>query len=95
MDIKRRDFVKGCAAASACMVLLPGIASAAQGKNANNPPALSADIEKSIKAGFGGGFSVRSHTQSNGLTRAEIEHFGTRYAVASADLLDWKIVGAL
>ena len=94
MDIKRRDFVKGCAAAS--VLLLPGIASAAKGENANNAPASGADspIEKSIKASFGGGFSVRAHTQSDGLTCADIEHFGNRYAVASADLLDWKIVGS-
>jgi hypothetical protein len=93
MNIKRRDFVKGCAAA--CVLLLPGIASAAKGGNANNALASAADsrIEKSIKASFGGGFSVRTHTQSGGLTHAEIEHFGNRYAVASADLLDWKIVG--
>ncbi|HWK70161.1 twin-arginine translocation signal domain-containing protein [Pollutimonas sp. M17] len=95
MNIKRRDFVKGCAAASACMVLLPGIASAAKGQNANNTQASSADIEKSIKAGFGGGFSVRGHSRSNGLTYANIEHSGNRYAVASADLLDWKIVSSL
>jgi len=89
MEIKRRDFVKGCAAASA--LLLAGIDSAAKGENA---PASGADsyIEKSIKASFGGGFSVRAHTQSGGLTYADIEHFGNQYTVASADLLDWKIV---
>ena len=94
MEIKRRDFVKGCAAASA--LLLTGIDSAAKGENANNAPLAGADsyIEKSIKASFGGGFSVRAHTQSDGLTYADIEHFGNRYAVASADLLDWKIVGS-
>lgn len=92
MDIKRRDFVKGCAAAS--VLLLPGIASAAKGNNASDARASIADshIEKSIKASFGGGFSVRAHSQSDGLTYADIEHFGNRYAVASADLLDWKIV---
>jgi hypothetical protein len=92
MDIKRRDFVKGCAAAS--VLLLPGIASAATGENANNAPASGTDshIEKSIKASFGGGFSVRAHAQSDGLTYADIEHFGNRYAVTSADLLDWKVV---
>lgn len=94
MDIKRREFVKGCAAAS--VLLLPGIASAAKGVDANSAPASDADsrIEKSIKASFGGGFSVRAHTQSGGWTYADIEHFGNRYAVASADLLDWKIVGS-
>lgn len=92
MDIKRRDFVKGCAAAS--VLLLPGIASAAKGANANNAQASGTDshIEKSIKASFGGGFSLRAHSQSGGMTYADIEHFSNRYAVASADLLDWKIV---
>lgn len=93
MNIKRRDFVK--VSAAACVLLLPGIASAAKITNAANAPApdTNAHIQKSIKASFGGGFSVQSHTQSNGLTHANIEHFGTRYAVTSADLLDWKIVG--
>ncbi|MDB5616269.1 twin-arginine translocation signal domain-containing protein [Tardiphaga sp.] len=89
MDIKRRDFVKGCAAAS--VLLLPGIA---KGENANDVPASDADlhIEKSIKASFGGGFALVANTQSGGLTHADIEHLGNRYAVISADLLDWKIV---
>ena len=93
MDIKRRDFVKGCAAAS--VLLLPSIAIAAKG-GSEQRAASGADlhIEKSIKASFGGGFSVRAHTRSDGLTHADIEHFGNRYAVASADLLDWKIVGS-
>ncbi|MBP6019854.1 MAG: twin-arginine translocation signal domain-containing protein [Burkholderiaceae bacterium] len=88
MNIKRRDFFKGCAAA-ACVLALPGIAIAA--KSANNAPALGA-VEKSIKASFGGGFSVESHSQSGKLTHATIENFGNRYAVTSTDLLDWKIV---
>jgi hypothetical protein len=50
------------------------------------------DIEKSIRADFGGGFLLLTHAQSNGLTYADIEHVGNRYVVASADLLDWKIV---
>lgn len=92
MDIERRDFVMGCAAVSA--LLLAGIGSAANGATAKNAPASGIDsrIEKSIKASFGGGFSVRAHAQSDGLTYADIEHFGNRYAVASADLLDWRIV---
>ena len=95
MNIKRRDFVKGCAAAAG-VLLLPGMAHALKGENAHGAAAAGADsrIEKSIKAGFGGGFSVRSHTQSNGLTYANIEHFNTRYVVSSTNLLDWKIVSA-
>ncbi len=93
MDIKRREFVRGCTAA-ASVLLLAGIDRTAKGENANDAPASGTDsrIEKSIKASFGGGFSVRAHAQSDGLTYADIEHFGNRYAVASADLLDWKIV---
>jgi hypothetical protein len=91
VDIKRRDFVKGCAAASA--VLLAGIARAVKGENANNAAAGGrSSIEKSIKANFGGGFSLWTYTQSGGLIYAHIEHCGNHYAVASADLLDWKIV---
>lgn len=96
MIIKRRDFVKGCAAAAG-VLLLPGMAHALKGENAPGAAAAGTDsrIEKSIKAGFGGGFSVQSHSRSNGLTYANIEHLGNRYAVASADLLDWKIVRSL
>ena len=87
MDIARRGFVKGCAASS--VLLLVGInSSAAKEEETHN----NSHIEKSIKASFGGGFSVRSHAQSDGLSYADIEHCGNRYAVASADLLDWKIV---
>jgi len=94
MNIKRRDFVKGCAAA--CILLVPGIASAAKGANASNALAgADSQIAKSIKAGFGDGFSVQSHSRSDGLTYADIEHFGNRYTVASADLLNWKIVSSL
>ncbi|GEC17142.1 twin-arginine translocation signal domain-containing protein [Nitrobacter winogradskyi] len=91
MDIKRRDFVKGCATVS--VLLLPGSASATSGKNANRASASASrsQVEKSIKASFGGGFSVRDYTQSDGRTCANIEHSGNQYAVASADLLDWKI----
>lgn len=94
MNIKRRTFFKGSAAA--CVLLLPGIASAARIQGGRDAPAspTSPSIEKSIKAGFGGGFSVRSHTQSNGITYANIEHLDTRYLVASSNTLDWKIVSA-
>jgi hypothetical protein len=92
MGIKRRDFIKGCAAAGTFMV--PGMAMAAQLTNASSAQNSVVDprIEKSIKAGFGGGFSVHAHSRSAGLTYAQIEHFGTRYQVASADLFDWKVV---
>lgn len=100
MAIERRDFVKGGAAAS--VLLLVGLYSAAKEEKthsasvsdaASSPASGTASpIEKSIKAGFGDGFAVQSHTQSNGLTLADIEHRGNKYTVASADLLNWKIV---
>jgi len=76
--------------------MVPGLASAATSLNNNEPSDQGADlhIEKSIKAGFGGGFTVRTHRQSNGLTYAEIEHVGNRYTVVSADLVDWKIMSS-
>ena len=94
MNIKRRDFIKGCA--TACVLMVPGTASAATRLNNNEASVRDADsrIEKSIKAGFGGGFSVRAHGRSNGLTYAEIEHFGNRYTVVSADMVDWKIMSS-
>ncbi len=94
MNIQRRDFIKGCATASVLMV--PGIASAATRLNYNKASGQGADlrIQKSIKAGFGGGFSVLAHSQSNGLTYAEIEHVGNRYLVVSANLVDWTIMGS-
>ncbi|QZN98839.1 hypothetical protein [Chenggangzhangella methanolivorans] len=51
-------------------------------------------VEKSIRASFGGGFSVRTQTELRGLTYAEIEHSGNRFVVASADALDWKFVAS-
>lgn len=91
MNIQRRDFIKGCARVS--LLMIPGMASVAASLHSNAASVQGADlrIEKSIKAGFGGGFSVRAHSQSNGLTYAEIEHLGNRYSVVSADLVDWKI----
>lgn len=92
MNIQRRDFFKGCA--TACVLMVPGIASAVTSRNNDKTPIQGADlrVEKSIKAGFGGGFSVRAHGRSHGLTYAEIEHVGNRYTVVSADLVVWKTV---
>lgn len=77
--------------------MVPGMAMAAQVATANNVSHAAIDplIEKSIKAGFGGGFSVQQHSKSAGITYADIQHFDTRYQVASADLVDWKVVSAL
>lgn len=90
MNINRRDFVKGCAAV--CVVSLPGIALAAKGASMAQASGAEIDLEKSIKASFGGGFSLRSHSQVNGLTYAHIEHRGNQYAVASANSFDWQIM---
>ena len=94
MNINRRDFIKGCVSASVLMV--PGIASVANSLNNNEASVQGADlrIEKSIKAGFGDGFSVCAQSQATGLTYAEIEHVGNRYTVVSADLVDWKIMSS-
>ena len=96
MDIQRRDFIKGCLAAS--VLLLPGIADAATHKTHKTHKKTDkaglkskSRIEKSIKASFGDGFSVRDFTQSKGRTIANIENSGNRYKVSSTNLLDWKI----
>lgn len=92
MNIKRRNLIQGSIAAST--LLLPSVASATKVAGMNNAPSAVANarLEKSIKASFGGGFSLRTHTQSGGRTYANIEHFGNQYAVASADLIEWQIV---
>lgn len=93
MNLGRRDFVKGIVAAPV-FFLLPGNARGAEYNTSieTSAPRIASRIEKSIKAYFGGGFSVQDHTQCEGLIRADIEHFGNRYAVCSADLLEWEIV---
>ncbi|VWD64939.1 hypothetical protein BLA50215_07931 [Burkholderia lata] len=93
MNIQRRHFVQGSAAAY--VLLLSGGAGAA-GKGMAAPaatPAAAPPIEKFIKASFGGGFSVRSYKQAGGRTYARIQHLGARYEVNSANLLDWQVVG--
>ncbi len=95
MEVNRRDFVKCRAVASALLLPSISITSIVKGENAYQASAAVPDLdtEKSIKAYFGGGFSVRGHIiQSGGLIYADIEHFGNRYRVASAILLVWKIV---
>lgn len=95
MNTKRRDFIKGCT--SACVLWVPGLAGAAALGSTSNPSITytKVHIEKSIKAGFGGGFALRGHRRSGDLTYAEIEHRGNRYTVASADLVDWKVLSAV
>lgn len=88
MDIMRRHFVKGCAAASVALPAFPAFAASPTAVVGKTAP----DIEKSIKASFGGGFSLKAHAQAGGQTYANIEHDGNWYAVASENLLDWTIV---
>ena len=67
MDIERRDFVKGCAASS--VLLLVGMDNAAKAVTAHQVPVSVDNIEKSIKASFGGSFSLQGHAHSHGLAR--------------------------
>ncbi len=89
MIIKRRDFVKGCVAISA-LSLSVGSATARHAVVSQVDAGL--NIEKSIKASFGGGFSLLSYKQEKGLTHANIAHSGNRFEVASNDLLNWQIM---
>ena len=94
MNMDRRNFVTLLGTAS--VLLLPGIAAAAEGNDANGAAATEAAlrIEKSIRANFGGGFKVLSHRRSGGQTVADIEHLGNRFVVTSPDLVDWKYVSS-
>lgn len=95
MDVKRREFVKLSGTASA--LLISGSVSAGLLNNkkdsALNPEQLQA-LEKTIKANFGDGFSIKASTQENGKTFAKIEHLENYYIVCSNDQLHWKIVSS-
>ncbi len=91
-NFKRRDLVKLCGAASVAFNVGPAGAVLRERKLSSSIDDLK--LEKSIKAGFGGGFSMHSYVQSNGYTYADIGHRGNRYLVASTDLLDWKIMSS-
>ena len=95
MNSQRRHFIKTCGAASA--LLLPGFAGAAllPDPAADVAAPTFSQIEKSIKAGFGGGFAVHSHHHDGGRFYADIQHAGTRYRVSSPDLYDWKVVSTV
>ena len=89
MDMIRRHFVKGCTAAS---LALPAFSTFAAASQSTASAKSASDIEKAIKASFGGGFSLKAHTQSGRRINANIEHSGNWYAVESDNLLDWTIV---
>ncbi|WP_322997177.1 hypothetical protein [Castellaniella sp.] len=52
----------------------------------------STQIEKSIKAGFGGGFVVYRQSRQSGRIQATIGHADSRYVVVSDNLFDWTVV---
>ncbi len=91
MGMTRRGFIKGCTAAAVVGVPAFHSAQACTSQQALLPE----HVEKSIKASFGGGFSLHAHRRSGGLTYANIEHRGNHYTVASTDLFDWAIVSTV
>jgi|GEM_PF-1238772 hypothetical protein len=95
MDLKRRTLGKLFLCAVAFTGLSPSFAAGQKNSNESAQSAQStsgADTEKSIKASFGGGFSMLTHSKSDGITYARIENFGNEYTVSSKNLLDWKII---
>lgn len=86
MNFNRRDFIKHVLTLTA--VIGSGVAVAAT----SDTPKIDANIQKSIKANFGGGFSVLSTSKSGGVTYAKIENFSNQYTVRSTDLIEWKII---
>ena len=89
MNLKRRDFVGACAATFAYFG--SGFVIAASGSSSSSAAGRAA-IEKSIKASFGGGFSLLSYSMTGSSTSAKIENSGNQYTVTSVNLLDWKII---
>lgn len=91
MGTKRRDFFKAC-----LVMVLPGVVNDAGWLTTYDLQSASIDpeIENSIKAAFGDGFSILSCARSGALVHADIEHCGNRYAIASEDSLDWRILSS-
>lgn len=89
MGARRRDFFKAC-----LVLVLPGITNDAGRWTTDDLRSASIDPEigNSIKAAFGDGFSILSCARSGTLVHADIEHCGNRYAIASEDALDWRII---
>ena len=92
VDRKRRSFIKGCFTTSA--IFGTGIDLAFAAENQKNTPhsPSNTEIEKSIKAAFGGGFVLLSHSKSDGLVTSQIESFGNQFTVISQNSYDWKII---
>ena len=91
MGARRRDFFKVC-----LVLVLPGIMHDAGRWTTDDLRSASIDPEigNSIKAAFGDGFSILSCARSGTLVHADIEHCGNRYAIASEDSLDWRIISS-
>lgn len=87
--------MQACAGAAG-VSLVPGQAAAwSAGPLASALAASTPDqVEKSIKAGFGGGFTVYQQAQGLDTIQATIGHGSRRYVVASNNLLDWAVVSA-
>lgn len=92
MSLTRRSFIKGCTAVA--VVGIPTLHSAQACQEHALDTATATRIEKSIKASFGGGFSLQAHRQSGQHIYANIEHRGNRYTVSTTDLFDWAILSA-
>ena len=92
MNFKRRDFIRVCAATTAFVGAGFAIAANIDNSKGAASSAGRAAIEKSIKANFGGGFSLLSYSQSGASTSAKIENVGNQYTVTSVNLIDWKII---
>ncbi|MGB3835940.1 hypothetical protein [Castellaniella sp.] len=95
MNSRRRTFMQVCAGAAG-VSLVPGMAAAwPEGRLmpvlANSSPD---QVEKSIKAGFGGGFTVYQQARGKGTIQATIGHGSRRYVVVSNNLLDWAVVSS-
>lgn len=90
MNIKRRDFIKNSAIFVVSLSFVQSVNAQAVQKSVAVDP--KPDVEKSIKAHFGGGFEVISHNYIDGLTYADITHAGNRYVVSSNNLHDWTIL---
>jgi len=92
MNIDRRTLLK--VGGVGITLLVPG-AAVGNSLHSVSDAATRHEIDRSIKAGSGGSFSVRTHMHGpDGLTYADIEHAGTRYLVSSANRFDWNIVAA-
>ena len=91
MGARRRDFLKVC-----LVLVLPGITNDAARWTTDDLRSASIDLEigNSIKAAFGDGFSIVSCARLGTLVHADIEHCGNRYAIASEDSLDWRIISS-